>query len=586
MAYQIKCDDYILYDPRDDELKVISPKCKLGANTVGSGSFTILQNHPYYAKLKKLKSIFEIRQNGDCIFRGRMTGDSRDLNNRLSVDLEGVLAFANDSIIPPFAFPEDFARDPEYVAAAESGNVVAFFAGWILAQHNSQVEEWQKFKLGNVTVADPNNYLSRSSEKHDTTWNTLKSKLFDSGLGGYLSIRYEDDGNYIDFLADFPLTNTQEITFGENVKDLVLDSDATETYSAILPIGARIKPGESEEAEEGEETEPAEEYTLTLASLPDGDLTDDLVKKGEFIYSKTAVAQYGWICVPISESTWDDVTEAENLKKKAMEKLSGDAVKLKSTISVKAVDLHFTDDEIQSFRVCRNVIANLPSHGISGVSYPLTDLDIDILNPQNTSITAGKTFRTMTDINEKKHSSAVQRVESAEKDIAENRTETSNIKQQTLTLSTTLLNDCEKIILGALESYVETGDYETFKETVESQLTVLSNKITLDFESAIEQITNVNDDLQEFKKNLEKHFEFTIDGLVIKAGEGSMELLLDNDIIRFKQGNVELGSWDGENFKTGNIYIDVDEMAQFGNYGFVPFEDEETDGLDFVRVGG
>jgi hypothetical protein len=40
------------------------------------------------------------------------------------------------------------------------------------------------------------------------------------------------------------------------------------------------------------------------------------------------------------------------------------------------------------------------------------------------------------------------------------------------------------------------------------------------------------------------------------------------------------------NFHTGNIYVDVDETAQFGNYGFVPYEDENSDGLDLVRVGG
>ena len=576
MAYQIKCNEYILYDPRDDELAVIKPKFKLQANTVGSGSFTILKSHPYYANLQKLKSVFELNQDGECVFRGRMTGDSRDLNNRLSVDLEGVLAFTNDSIIPPFKFPEDFAKDAGYIAAAESGNVIEFFAGWILEQHNSQVQDFQKLKLGRVTVTDPNNYLSRSSENYDTTWNTLKSKLFGSALGGFLSMRYENDGNYVDFLADFDLTNTQEVTFGENVKDIVLDSEATETYSAILPFGAKITP------------ENGEEYTLTLESLPDGDLNDDgdLVKKGNFIYSKSAVEQYGWICVPISESTWGEVKKVENLKKKAMEKLAGDAVKLKSTITFKAVDLHFTDEEIQSFRVCRNVIANLPYHGIFGVSYQLTKLDIDVFNPQNTVITAGLTVRTMTDINEKKHSDTIQRVEIAEKDIAENRTETSVVKQQILIQTTQIMNDCEQIILSSLESYVETGDYESFKSTVESQLSVLSNKITMDFNSAITQITNVNGDLQKVVETLEKHFDFSIDGMLIKAGEGAMELLLDNDVIRFRKNGVEFGWWDGVNFHTGNIFVEVEEIAQFGNYGFVPFEDEETDGLDLVRVGG
>ena len=107
----------------------------------------------------------------------------------------------------------------------------------------------------------------------------------------------------------------------------------------------------------------------------------------------------------------------------------------------------------------------------------------------------------------------------------------------------------------------------------------------VNFESATEQISNVNGDVQTVKEALEKHFEFSTDGLIIKAGAGSMQLLLDNDVIRFMRNGQEFGWWDGVNFHTGNIYVGVDEVAQFGNYGFVPFEDEETDGLDLVRVG-
>ena len=54
--YQIKCDDYVLYDPRIDELMLLNPKCKLAVNTVGGASFTILAKHPYYDRLKKLNS--------------------------------------------------------------------------------------------------------------------------------------------------------------------------------------------------------------------------------------------------------------------------------------------------------------------------------------------------------------------------------------------------------------------------------------------------------------------------------------------------------------------------------------------------
>lgn len=556
--YQIKCDDYVLFDHRDESLIVLDPKCKLEVNTVGEASFTVLSDHPYYGTLRKLKSIFEIRQDNDPIFRGRMTADSRNFHNQYFVDLEGVLAFTNDSVVDPFSFPGDF---PE---AGNADNIVEYFLKWLIEDvHNGQVEDWQKLKVGTVTVTDPNNYIARSSDKYLHTWDILKSKLFESELGGYLCIRYESDGNYVDYLSGFPLTNTQPIRLGENLLDMRNDSDASETYSAILPIG---KDG------------------LTLAGLEDGDLTDDLTKKGKFIYSKTAVAEYGWICVPVEESTWEDVTLESNLKTKGMDYLAGTAVLLSNTFTVKAVDLHFSDDQIQSFRIYRNITVDSPTHGVSGVSYPLTKLEIDIFNPQNTAITIGATSRTLIDINADRENNVdtlIQSTKNELKDYVGNRTE--SIQQTLLEQSTAILNNAEAIIMNALERYVETSDYEEFRQTVASELEVMADQISMTFTTTAEQITNVDDDLQAVVENLTKHFEFGVDGLVIRGGENSMNLLLDNDLIRFMKNGQQFGWWDGVDFHTGNIVVDVNERAQFGNFAFVP---RSNGSLSFLKVGG
>lgn len=393
--YQISCDGHLIYDPRDEDLILLNPKCNLGANSVGEGSFTILSNHPKYKDLKRLKSIFEIRQDSDVIFRGRMTNDSKDFHNKMDVDLEGVLGFTNDTVIPPFEFPDG---DPPTVGTVEE------FLGWVLSIHNEQAEEWQQLKLGNVTVTDPNYYIERSSEKYTSTWEILKTRLFESSWGGYLVIRYEPDGNYVDYLKDFEDTASQQITFGENLLDITHTMDANETYSAILPLGKEMQV-ETGSDYEGDyvEIKNTVNGNISLESiengkrLPDGDLTEDLVKKGLFVYSKSAVEQYGWICAPVDSTTWDDITTVNGLKNKAIKYLSETAMKLSDTIEITALDLSFTDDQIQSFRIYQNVIINSPVHGISNVSYPLTKLEIDIVNPQNTKITLGETRRVLTD---------------------------------------------------------------------------------------------------------------------------------------------------------------------------------------------
>ena len=151
---------------------------------------------------------------------------------------------------------------------------------------------------------------------------------------------------------------------------------------------------------------------------------------------------------------------------------------------------------------------------------------------------------------------------------------------------TSLTRDSERIIMAALESYVEATELESLRQTVSSELSVMAEKISMNFESTVAQVTEINGDLQTVVENLQKHFDFTVEGLTIKAGDDEVKLVLDNGVVYFEINGQRKTTLDPDSLKAGNIYIGVDEIAQFGNYGFVPYEDEETDGLDFVRVGG
>lgn len=398
--YQILCDGYPIYDPRDEEYVVNNPKCKLKVNTVGEASFSVFATHPYYGEMQKLKSVFEIRQDGEPIFRGRMTDDTRDFNNVLMVDLEGALAYFNDSIVRPYSFPEDFTNNSGYNAAVSSGNVIEFFLKWLIDNHNSQVQPFQQFRLGRVTVKDPNNYLSRSDTEYKNTWEVLKSKLFESALGGYLCIRYENDGNYIDYLKDFDLTNEQHIVYGENLLDIVSESDATATYSAMIPLGKKL----SEISESN-----TSDARLSLSGLANGDVTSDLVKDGDTIYSRSAVNRFGWIYAPVSDTTWEDVTIAENLKTRAVEAFT-DIVKFLNTITIKAVDLHFSDKEVESFRMYRYTVVESAPHDHRG-QYVLSELDIDLFNPQNTVFVLGNTSLSLTDVNKQSNKNQTEKMD-------------------------------------------------------------------------------------------------------------------------------------------------------------------------------
>lgn len=563
--YQIRCDGYILYDPREDDLRLLNPRCKLEVNTVGEGSFTIMTNHPYYDKLHQLRSVFEILQDDQIIFRGRMTNDKRDFYNRLDVDLEGILGVTNDTLIPPFNFPADFSD------AGSAENMVRYFLEWVIAQHNSHAAEWQQLKVGTVTVADPNNYITRSSEAYLSTWDVLKTKLFESALGGYLCVRYEEDGTYLDYVDGFELTNTQQIIFGENMLDISTESDASETYTVIMPQGAEI------------ENEDGTKYPLTLESLEDGDLTDDLVKEGLYIYSRSGVADYGWICVPIADARWTDIHEVGNLKTAAMEYLTGTAMRLSDTSTIKAVDLSFTDEQIQSFRIYRNILVHSPAHGLQNISYPLTKLEIDILNPQNTNITIGDTVRTLIGINEQRRNYTEQQIATSVMDLHAVQNDVSQMQNQLLEQNTSIIATCNEIILAALESYVETSNLEAYKETVSTQLQIMADEILMNFTTTTEHITEVDGDLQMRFTEIYNYISFSDGVITLGSGENAITLAIENDMIVFKKNGLQFGWWDGTDFHTGNIVVEVNERAQFGNFAFIPRSDGS---LMFLKVGG
>lgn len=577
MAYQVKCDGFPLLDVRDESLILDDPKVNLEVNTVCEGSFTIHKKHPYYGKLKKLKSVFEVSDDIGVIFRGRMTDDSCDIYNSLFVDLEGAMAYFNDSKVRPYSFPDDWLEDADYITAAESGNVIEFFLNWLIDQHNRQVTECQRFKLGRVTVTDPNNYLSRADSSYPSTWEVLKSKLFESALGGFLCIRYEADGNYIDYLREFELTNTQEIVFGENILDLKMDSDATATYSAVIPIGATT---ETETTDESGNT-VTNKTTMTIKDLPDGDITDDIVKQGDMIYSRSAVEAYGGIIIaPVKETTWEDVTDANNLLTKSVNFLVTDGMMLTETVETTAADQHFTNEQVQSFRIYRNVVVRSAPHDIKRTE-PLSKLGLDLMNPQNTKIAVGSSKRTLTDINSEKESDTVQRIESAEKDIEENRTQTTEVKNQLVIQSTELINTCNQILMSALESYVATSNFEEFKSTLKTELEVFASGITGRVTATEESIKNVDGDLQAKYNTIIKYFTFDINGLTIGQEDNPNKVVIDNDEILILVNGVPVQEFKAD----GSALIPILRVTQSLNVlGLQITEDETNINIDYVGV--
>lgn len=103
------------------------------------------------------------------------------------------------------------------------------------------------------------------------------------------------------------------------------------------------------------------------------------------------------------------------------------------------------------------------------------------------------------------------------------------IRQEITEQSTSITQNCQGIIMEALTAYTETGDFEAFRETVSSQLELLSNQMTLQFTQQQEQLSEMNDSLQNQLNTITKYFVFDINGLTIGQVDNPYKVIIDND---------------------------------------------------------
>lgn len=353
--YRVYCNDSPLYDLRDEDLVLISPIVKIGENTAGSFEFSILPKHPHYEEVNELTSVITAYDGDEEIFCGRVVEITKDLYNRKKVICEGELAYFNDSIQRP---------------AKYQGLTVRGYLETLVNIHNQQVKNQgidKTFKVGAVTVQDNNDYVYKYTN-WESTLEVIKTDLLNT-YGGYLRIRKENGVRYIDYLADYPNTNTQVIEFGSNLLDFTHDMVASDIVTAVIPLGARL--------EDVTEVEGLDAY-LTIKDVNGG---------VDYVYSQEAVKSYGWIFKTVK---WDDVHVADNLLRKGKEYLS-DIQFAQITLTVSAVDLHMLHVDMERIKVLDEIRVTSSSNGLDRF-FPVSEMTIYLDKPSNNKLTLGTSY--------------------------------------------------------------------------------------------------------------------------------------------------------------------------------------------------
>ena len=541
--YQINYYNLPVYDDQLQELfPVLNAKLNLEVNNAGGLAFSIPSVHPNFEYLKKLKMGVEVVKNGKTIFKGRIVKDTQDFNNSKTIECEGKLAALNDTIYRPYEF---------------AGSPTDYFTS-LIENHNSMVEDEKKFLVGNITVTDANDYITRSSIEYNTTWDLLKNLV--NSLGGYLSVRYEADGDYIDWLADFSYTNTQKIKFAENLLDITQEVTAEETYTACIPLGAKLKD------EEGQDTD----QRLTVETVNDGK---------DYICNEEKVAEYGWKFAPAAEVTWDDVTVPENLLSKATDFLNNTGIMLAATLELSAVDLAYTDADINSFEFCQYVQVVSVPHNLEK-SYLLSKTDIDLLHPENTKITLGDSGYTLYDslIGQQQ-----QMAEIAVKFETENENQSTKFYKEIREMSAEILQTSEEITLGILAGYTTTADLEAYKKEVENLFSVSEEGFSFEFSQLEEKLTAIGNEIVE----QEQYIRLVEGEIHIGKSDSPVTTIYANDALEFRYNGQMVARFTNDLLEVRNISVD-NQVAFFDQWAIRKgaYVDGVGYNLNDVWIGG
>lgn len=352
--YQIFADDTLIYDSTLDDYVIGRGQITLETDQSGSFVFSLYPDHAYYDRFVRLKTVITVYKGGRIVFRGRILGDTVDYWNNKVLTCEGELGFLQDSIVRP---------------GTVHGTPAEVFRQYI-EQHNAQMDDFKRFKMGEVTVGGL--AMDVVTDSHTTTFETLTGQLLGGLAQGHLFITHGEDGRdpvpTLHYLEQFTGVASQTVEFGENLRHYTKTVDAADMVTAIVAQGG-IPKGSSK--------------PITIKEVNDGK---------DYVYSEEGVALYGWI---FRAMTWDDIVEPARLKAKAEEYLAS-VVNQTVTLELTAVDLHLLDRSIESFRVGQYVRVYSPPHGVD-TALLCNRQTLDLLHPEQDTMVLGHTFTTLTE---------------------------------------------------------------------------------------------------------------------------------------------------------------------------------------------
>lgn len=240
--YQIFADGELVYDESSNDLgkKITSATLTLEDNSAGSLDITLPPTNDAYDAINRMRTHIVVKRDNVKIWGGRALSESTDFYKNKTIFCEGELAYLNDTYQPLQEYNDMTVR--QFIEA-------------LLMVHNDKCngDDFdpsqhmdKRIYVGTVTIYDDFNIESRYTN-YESTFDILAGMI--ETYGGHMRIRTATVNGaeklYLDYLKDYPNTNSQTIEFAKNLLDYSKNYDLSNLCTVLLPLGAKKESGGS-----------------------------------------------------------------------------------------------------------------------------------------------------------------------------------------------------------------------------------------------------------------------------------------------------------------------------------------------------
>ena len=543
MSYRVYYDDYLLYDPIMTDYKLINPTWETELSKVGKFTFTIPVTHPNFQFIELMKPLVKIYRDGVLKFKGRIYKIEEDFYGNKTCTCEDCMAFLYDILIAPFNFE------------GTAGEMFQHIIAW----HNERASAEQQIIMG---VTDATTEVDRWQQNYQNAYDTIIQHVVNYHQG-YMRLRYDANENpVIDYLSTFSGLSTQHVTYGVNLQDHIIDKNAEDFATVVVPLGGQMNEIDPESTDV---------TRLTIKEVNGGI---------DYLVNEDMANVYGMNYAKPSKTTHDMVHNASTLMQKGYEDLAKATV-YKNVVEVTMADLGMLED-VDSPDVGTNIIIDSAPHG-GTVSYLLRRMEVDLSNPAMATITLGDEKESFLAKQQRTNQDLGDRIYHIETTYL---TEAQRIASTTIENNTSIIQQAEGIILEALQNYVRTTDYETQMAQLSTALTVAQGNIT----ATNTLVTEVQGDTNSRFNTIETYIRFDENGLTLGKNDSSdpsalpIKLRLANDKLYFFSGaddtsdvSTALAYFDSNGLSVKNVI--ATETLTIGDFYWQP---EDNGSLSLV----